>query len=193
MPDFYLIGGPNGAGKTTIALQVLPSLGYMEYVNADALASALSPFQPETVAFQAGVLMMKRLHQLRDKGVSFASESTLSARAYAPFIRKCRESGYKIHLLYVWLPSDDMAVERVAHRVLAGGHDIPKDVIRRRYEAGLKNFNELYLPLADTFRVYDNSSLPTVVVAEGSIDSPLIFQPQTWQRITNPQTGDDHS
>ncbi|MBV9864222.1 MAG: hypothetical protein JO316_02620 [Abitibacteriaceae bacterium] len=68
MPDLYLIGGPNGAGKTTIALQLLPTWGCHEFVNADSIAAALSPFDPESVALQAGVLMLKRLHDLAGKG-----------------------------------------------------------------------------------------------------------------------------
>lgn len=138
MPDFYLFGGPNGAGKTTIALRVLPALECHEFVNADALARALSPFQPETVALQSGFLMMKRLRELAQKKVNFATESTLAARAWVPLIKNCQAHGYTFNLIYVWLPDPEMDVARVAARVRAGGHDIPPEVIRRRYEAGRK-------------------------------------------------------
>ncbi len=184
MPDFYLFGGPNGAGKTTIALRALPVLGCHEFVNADAIARALSPFQPESVAFRAGVLMMKRLRELAAKNVSFATESTLSARAYVPFIKNCQARGYTFHLIYIWLPDPEMNVARVAARVSAGGHNIPPDVIRRRYEAGRKNFVELYKPLANTWRILDNSAFSEKLIGKGGFQQPTnILDKEIWSRI----------
>jgi predicted ABC-type ATPase len=154
MPELYLFGGPNGwvpkrkhfyafswagAGKTTIAMELLPALGCREFLNADAIARALSPFDADAVAFQSGVLLMRRVRVLAESGVDFASESTLAARAWAPFIKRCQTRGYRFNLIFVWLPSSDMAVERVKARVQSGGRDIPEETIRRRYEAGLKN------------------------------------------------------
>ena len=115
MPNVYMIGGPNGAGKTTIALTLLPHyLGCYEFVNADLMAAGISPFRPESVALQAGRLMLERLRVLADSQVDFALESTLASRSFAPFLRSCRERGYRVHLLYVWLHSPQLAVERVA-------------------------------------------------------------------------------
>ena len=184
MPEFYLFGGPNGAGKTTLAMKILPELGCGEFLNADALARALSPFNVESVAFQAGVLMMKRLRELAAKKVSFGTESTLSARAWVPFIKECQASGYTFNLIYVWLPNPEMNVARVEARVRAGGHDIPSEVIRRRYAAGRKNFVELYKPLADTWRIFDNSGLTENLVAKGEYQQEtIILDAEAWRKI----------
>lgn len=134
MPELYLFGGCNGAGKTTAALKLLPALGCTNFVNADLLARGLAPLGGD-VDFEAGALMMRRLRKLRDNGEDFGTESTLASRALAQFVRECRARGYGFHLFYVWLPSAEMAVQRVAARVRAGGHDVAPETIRRRYEA----------------------------------------------------------
>jgi len=164
MPNVYLIGGCNGAGKTTIALTMLPRyLGCHEFVNADLIAAGLSPFRVESVALQAGRLMLDRMNKLRDAEVDFALESTLASRSFVPFLKSCQLRGYDVHLLYIRLNHVELAIERVANRVLEGGHNIPEDTIRRRYEAGRRNFLELYLPLADEWRVFDNTRQPELV------------------------------
>lgn len=184
MAELYILGGPNGAGKTTVALKLLPGLGCREFINADLVASGLAPFQPESVALQAGVLMMRRLRELSASGVDFGTETTLAARAFVPFIRKCQDAGYRFNLFYIWLPSADMAVERVAARVRSGGHHIPEDTIRRRYEAGRANFNTLYRPLADAWRVLDNEGDDFRLVAEGGSNrETTINDASTWERI----------
>ena len=181
-----LFGGPNGAGKITIALQVLARLGCHHFVNADSIAAGLSPLSNESVALQAGVLMRNRLRELRDKNVDFATESTLAARTYVPFVRGCQARGYSFHLIYLWLPSVELAIERVAARVRAGGHNIPHETIVRRYEAGRRNFSQLYRPLADTWQVYDNSIAPQRVVAYGGRNlATEIYDAVAWNVITN--------
>ena len=184
MPELYLFGGPNGAGKTTTALKVLWELECRHFVNADAIASGLEPLAGEDITFRAGVVMMKRVRELMEEGVDFASESTLAARAWAPLIRKCQERGYTFNLIFVWLPSADLAVERVQTRVRVGGHCIPETVVRRRYETGLQNFRELYLPMADVWKVYDNSLPNSILVAQGgSRRESQIFDAEKWNRI----------
>lgn len=184
MPNVYLIGGPNGAGKTTIALTLLPHyLGCYEFVNADLMAAGISPFRPESVALQAGRLMLERLRVLADSQVDFALESTLASRSFAPFLRSCHERGYRVHLLYVWLSSPHLAVERVAARVLAGGHNIPEATIYRRYESGRKNFVKLYLPLADEWRVFDNTISPKLVAEGDKNGSENIHDATSWSAI----------
>jgi predicted ABC-type ATPase len=184
MPDLYLFGGPNGAGKTTIALKVLPALGCEHFVNADMVAAGLSPLNTEEAALQAGVLMMKRVWELAANGVNFGSESTLAARSWVRLIKRCQESGYRFNLFYIWLPSVEIAIERVASRVRSGGHDIPEETIRRRYIAGLQNFKDLYLPLADRWTVLDNTFVEARMVAQGKRDeTPIVLMPDVWERL----------
>ena len=171
MPRIYVIGGPNGAGKTTASMALFPhGLQCPEYVNADAIAAGISPFRPESVALQAGRVMLARLRELVESNQDFAFETTMASRSFAPFLRDCVSKGYTVHLLFVWLKSPDLAIERVAHRVAAGGHHIPEDVVRRRYVRGIQNFLTLYLPLAQEWACYDNShgeKLPIASKAEG--------------------------
>src|SRR6267143_1221682 len=155
-PQLIVIAGPNGAGKTTLAPFLLrDTLGILEYVNADPIALGLSGFDPASVAFEAGRVMLQRLHELAAQRKTFAFESTLAAKSYAGWIQKLQSDGYKFQLLFLWLRSPDLAVQRVRERVRAGGHDVAEQVIRRRYAAGLRNFSKLYQPLANTWGVYD--------------------------------------
>ncbi len=185
MPSLYVIGGANGAGKTTVALTVLPRfLQVFEYVNADAIAAGLSPLNPESMAMQAGRLMLERLQVLADEAVDFAFETTLAARAFAQFINGCKTRGYTVNLIYLWLPSADLAVERVARRVASGGHHIPEEVVRRRYKRGLKNLVELYLPMADGWMIFDNSKDTFRLIAKCLINENLvIYDPMIWNKI----------
>lgn len=158
MQQLFMIGGPNGAGKTTSALSLLPQiLDCDEYVNADSIAAALSPFHPEATAIQAGRLMLDRIHSLAEQKRNFAFETTMASRSFEPFLKHCKEQGYKINLLYLWLESPELAVKRVAFRVKNGGHDVPEETIRRRYHRGLNNFLNLYVPLADDWFLCNNS------------------------------------
>lgn len=158
MPRIYMIGGPNGAGKSTAALSLLPKgLNCEEFVNADAIASGLSPFRPESVALEAGRLMIERIRRLAKGKRSFAFETTMAARSFAPFLRDCRADGYEIQLIFLWLNSPELALARIADRVRQGGHDITEEIVRRRYRRGLKNFFDLYISLADGWVLYDNS------------------------------------
>lgn len=189
MPELYLFGGPNGAGKTTTARTLLPRfLALNTFVNADDMASALSPLSPEEVARLAARLVLERLELLSSKGENFAFETALASRGLISILEKCRTSGYTIHLIYIWLSSADLAVERVKVRVRSGGHSIPEDVIRRRYERGRDNFLKLYAPACDTWLALDNSvqqSLGHVrMVAEGGGDrETVVHQAETWRAI----------
>ena len=159
MPKLYIIAGCNGAGKTTASYTVLPEmLGCKEFVNADEIAKGLSPFNPESVAIEAGRLMLQRMDDLLSEGSDFAFETTLSTRSYVKFIERAQAKGYFVTLRYFWLPTPEQAIERVATRVREGGHNIPSDVIRRRYANGIKNLTALYIPLCNYWAIYDNSS-----------------------------------
>jgi predicted ABC-type ATPase len=142
------------------------ALAVDEFVNADVIASGLSAFDPESAAIAAGRVMLGRLHELAEQRVSFAFETTLASRTFAPWLRDLRASGYDVQLVFLWLPSADFAVERVAERVRAGGHNVPEETVRRRYRAGLRNFFSLYEPLLSAWKLYDNSRLKPALIAE---------------------------
>ena len=185
MHQIYMIGGPNGAGKTTSVMTLLPHLlSCDEYVNADAIAAGLSPFNPGPAAIQAGRLMLGRIQQLFRQRKDFAFETTMASRTFAPFLLKCKRNGYSVNLLYMWLKSADLAVKRVASRVLDGGHDVPESLVRRRYLSGLENFFRLYQPLADTWALYDNSSeKPSLVARWRGIGPAMVIDPSVWAVI----------
>jgi predicted ABC-type ATPase len=185
MPNLYVIGGANGSGKTTVALSLLPNvLGVYEYVNADAIASGLSPLNPESMAIPSGRIMVERLQALAESGADFAFETTLAARTFAPFLRDCRNKGYQVNLIYLWLPSPDLAVARVARRVASGGHSIPEEVVRRRYERGRQNLVNLYLPLCDNWTVYENSGSEFRLVAGREMNrEPVVYDREMWEQI----------
>lgn len=161
MPDVVVIAGPNGAGKSTAAPRLLrEALAVDEFVNADAIAAGLSAFAPERVAFTAGRAMLNRMHDLAKARTDFAFETTLASRTFAPWLRRLQGDGYAIHVIYLWLPSADLAVGRVAERVRRGGHDVPEPTIRRRYDKSLLNFFNLYRPFADSWLMLDNAQEP---------------------------------
>jgi predicted ABC-type ATPase len=183
--DVVMIGGPNGAGKTTAARRLVPKgLGIREFVNADEIARGLSPFNPEGSARAAGRLMVERIHVLISRGESFAFETTCSGRAYAQTLSECRDIGYRLTLIFLWLPSAKEALRRVARRVAQGGHQVPKDVVIRRYAAGLKNLQQLYLPLADIAYIYDNTDEGGILIAEQQSGQALVVcDDQRWRQI----------
>ena len=186
MPDVIVIAGPNGAGKSTAApLLIGKRLDIAEFVNADVIAAGLSAFSPETVAVEAGRIMLKRVRQLADEGKNFAFETTLASRSFAPWIARLRrERGYRFHLFYLWLPNADMAVSRVFTRVRHGGHSVPQENIRRRYERGLMNFFQLYAPIADSWEMHDNGSPPPRPIALRDGDGPIrIGDPALWGKV----------
>lgn len=150
MPNLYIISGCNGAGKTTASFTVLPEmLDCQEFVNADEIARGLSPFQPEKVAVEAGRIMLQRIDELLKKEVDFAIETTLATRSYAQTIKRAKTQGYNVTLVYFWLSSPELAIARVKRRVAEGGHNIPEEVIRRRYRNGIHHLFNLFLPICD--------------------------------------------
>ena len=157
-PRIVALAGPNGADKSTTAERLLRGpIAVDEFVNADVIAQGLSGFAPERVAMAAGRVMMARLHALAIQQVSFAFETTLSGVTYARRISEWKRLGYHIKLIFLSLATVDMAVARVSARVAQGGHGVPEVVIRRRFEAGLRNFDRVYKPLVNTWVHYDNS------------------------------------
>ena len=185
-PQLAIIAGPNGAGKSTLAPVLLrDTRALREYVNADPIALGLSGFDPASVAIEAGRVMLTRVHELANEGRSFAFESTLAARSYAGWIEKLRGKGYQFHLVFLWLRSPELAVQRVRQRVRSGGHDVAEEIVRRRFSAGLKNFWTLYQPLADVWSVYDNSgsSTPVSVASGRGTQSLRVLAEKTWSEF----------
>lgn len=164
--NLYIISGCNGAGKTTASYSILPSiLDCKEFVNADEIAKGLSPFQPEKVNFEAGRIMLRRIEELLQKNVDFAFETTLATKSFAQTVLKAQSQGYTVTLLFFWLNSINLAKQRVALRVSEGGHNIPEEVIERRYKRGIKNLFEIYLPICDNVMILDNSDkLPLLIL-----------------------------
>lgn len=166
-----VIAGPNGAGKTTFALEFLPrEADCPDFINVDLIAAGLSPFHPERAALRAGRLMLAEIKRRVREGKSFAFETTLSGRHYARTIPRWRAVGYHVKLIFLTLPTPDLAVARVAARVAQGGHNVPESVIRRRFDSGLRNFHNVYQALVDHWILYDNSGSIPPLVASG--DNP---------------------
>lgn len=156
--NLYIIAGCNGAGKTTASFTILPEiLDCKEFVNADEIAKGLSPFQPEKVAFEAGRIMLNRIDELFKNQETFAFETTLATKTYKQKIKYAKENNYNTTLLFFWLESSELAKERVRIRVNEGGHNIPNDVIERRYLNGIKNLFNIYLEIVDQILIFDNS------------------------------------
>lgn len=192
-PLLYMIAGPNGAGKTTAALTLLPEfLSVHEFVNADEIAKGLNPLNPYGQPVAAGRVMLQRIDDLIGEKKSFAFESTGSSLVFADKMKEARGSGYRLGLIYLWLPSAEMAKERVRMRVRQGGHDVPEKDIDRRYVRSLKNFLEVYLPIVDDAVIYDSSHTGTdeqdIIAAQHGADvhqrSHLRVQKlELWQSI----------
>lgn len=185
MPTIYIIAGCNGAGKSTAANVVLPQfLNCKEFVNADSIAAGLSPFQPETVSVQAGRIMLTRIKELIKEKETFAFETTLTAKSYIPLLKDAKKKKYKVILFYYWINSVKLALARIADRVKKGGHNIPKDVVERRYERSLNNLVNLFIPICDRWFVTDNSNEKFLEIAKGILNKPLIiYNVEKWNQI----------
>lgn len=166
--NLYIICGCNGAGKTTASFTVLPEILHCrEFVNADEIAKGLSPFNPESVAIEAGRLMLQRIEELLDRNETFSIETTLATKSYFNLVHKAQAKGYRVHLIYFWLETPELAMQRVAERVRNGGHNIPIEIIQRRYVAGIRNLFNIFMSEVDLWMIYDNSRTPRTFVAKG--------------------------
>ena len=175
-PTLYIIAGCNGAGKTTASYSVLPDLlQCREFVNADEIAKGLSPFNPESVAIEAGKLMLQRINLLLSQHKTFAIETTLATRSYTSTILRAQSEGYCVVLLFFWLASPEMAIERVAKRVKEGGHNIPTETIIRRYWLGLQNFFNIFAPLVDSWMFFDNVDDTILIANNRTVSDGVLF------------------
>ena len=185
-PSVVVLAGPNGAGKSTAAPYILrDALAVTEFVNADRIAQGLSAFNPEGVAIEAGRLMLARLEELARQRATFAFETTLASRSFAPWLRARRDEGYQIYVQFLWLPDPDTSVRRVAQRVTQGGHNVPSDVVRRRYAAGLRNFFELYQELTTEWHMYNTSQpgAPRLLASGRGSETTVVADPVQWNSI----------
>lgn len=183
--NLYIIAGCNGAGKTTASYTILPEIiECKEFVNADEIAKGLSPFQPEKVAFESGRIMINRINKLLKKNESFAFETTLSTRSYRNKIIQAKKQGYTITLLFFWLNNIELAKERVKTRVKEGGHNIPENVIERRYFKGIFNLFDIYLPIIDGALIFDNSfGKPELIAHKMGTDNLEIIDSDKFKQL----------
>ncbi len=183
-PTIYILAGPNGAGKTTFANSFLPTFANCrEFLNADLIAAGLAPFAPETQAVRASELLLKRIDELLATRTTFSFETTLAARSYQASIIEWRRLGYRVVLYFIWLPSPELAIQRVAKRVREGGHNILDAVVRRRYARGLANLFDLYIPIVTTVCVYDGASFPPIPIAEIEGERKLVLDYNEWEHV----------
>src|SRR5512138_3068234 len=185
MPNLYIIAGPNGAGKTTASFTVLPDmLNCDEFINADEIARGLSPLNPDKTAIEAGRIMLNKIDRLITNQRDFAFETTLSTKSYTNTIKKAQLLRYQVTLIFFWLDSPDLSIERVKIRVIEGGHDSPRQVIIRRYFSGLKNLFDLYIRLCDYWMIFNNSVSPSDLIADGYSDREIdIKNIATFEKI----------
>ena len=165
--NVYIIAGPNGAGKTTFAREFLPQYAHCpNFVNADLIALGLAPFAPAKFQIKAGKLLIEQVKGFLKAGVDFAFESTLAGRSYVSLFKKAERQGYRITVFYLYIPSDKLAKERIKQRVKEGGHFVPAADIKRRFSRSWKNFINLYIPLSESWILFDNSGLKPIEIAK---------------------------
>ena len=166
MPRLYIIAGPNGAGKTTFAKEFLPHYAKCSnFVNADLIATGLSPFSPATASIKAGRLLLGQIKEFIDARADFAFETTFAGRAYIALIEEVRRKGYAVTVFFLWIPDVKLARERIKQRVKDGGHDVPFEDVKRRFERSRQNFLKFYQPLCDSWVLFDNSGSKPAEVA----------------------------
>ena len=183
-PNLYIIAGPNGAGKTTFAKEFLPHYAKCEnFVNADLIAGGLAPFSPETAALRAGRLLLEQIRRLASKSSDFGFETTLAGVTYVSLLRKLKAQGYRIHLFFLWIPSVEMALARIADRVRRGGHEIPEPVVQRRFHKGIGHLFNLYRPFLDAWTLFDNSGATPRAIAREESGALQVFDQQLFARI----------
>ena len=184
--NVYIVAGPNGAGKTTFAKKFLPNYAKCRnFVNADLIAQGIAPFSPESVAFHAGRLMLQEIKLHAERQEDFGFETTLSGRSYLALIRSLKKQGYKVHFFFLMVPNVDLALTRVRGRVLAGGHNIPEDVVRRRFGRSIQNFFREYLLIGDSWTLFDNSGAVPAVVAFQKEGKTRIIKEEVFRALTN--------
>lgn len=182
----YIIAGANGSGKTTFAEEFLPEyVKCPNFVNADLIARGLSPFSPRQAAIKAGKLVLEQIDELSSRGVDFAFETTLAGKTYVKHFQSLKEKGYRLHLFFLWVPTSQLAIARIRDRVAEGGHDVPVEDIKRRFERSIENLFKVYLLFLDTWMLFDNSGIKPRLIVRNNNGDRDIFDKDLFQKIVN--------
>lgn len=183
--NVYIIAGPNGSGKTTFAKKFLPDYAKCQnFVNADLIAQGLSPFSPRVAAMKAGKLVLEQIHTLAKKNVDFAFETTLAGKSYVHFFKDLKTKNYSIHLFFLWIPDAELALARIRDRVADGGHDVPATDVRRRFYRGLFNLFKFYMPLLNSWILFNNSNATPSIIAWARDDNLVIIDKDLFEKIS---------
>ena len=184
VPNCYIIAGSNGAGKTTFATKFLPVYANCRnFINPDLLARAYSPFDPDAGMVRAGRSVLERIAEFTRARKDFAFETTLSGRGYLAVLRNMKAAGFRLHMFYLWIPSPELALLRIRHRVESGGHDVPEADVRRRFGRTLRNLFRLYRPLLDTLHFFDNASEPPQLVFKDDSSKTTIRNDTLYENL----------
>ena len=180
----YVIAGPNGAGKTTFAMKFLSEyVKCPNFINADLIAGGLAPFSPERAAIKAGKLVLEQIQENTGRGVNFAFETMLSGKSYAKILRQLKESGYGLHLFFLWIPSPELSIARIKDRVTDGGHSVRSEDIKRRFKRGIKNFFNIYESIFDSWMFFDNSGSEPVLIAKRKNEDTEVLRADIFGKI----------
>ncbi len=184
--NVYIIAGPNGSGKTTFAKEFLPNYAKCpNFVNADFIAQGLSPFSPQQVAIKAGKLVLQQIKEFIERNVDFGFETTLAGKTYLRHFQDLKERGYRLHLFFLWIPSSQLAIARIKDRVAEGGHDVPVEDVKRRFERSISNFFKIYRLPANSWLLFDNSERKPTLIAKKENLHIDIRKDTLFQKILN--------